>query len=527
MDTLFEPSLEELALKDLENLFNDKDFHLIYVDDDYNMSLVTPFGDESVKERIKEYRCISHVWLTGDGKDHVWKDQDWEDDKGVKHKGHKVVGVTWKVEVREEKRERVMEVFKHHKGYFWMDVLCTNQDTSDKPLDVMGDIYRKCKECVCLLDYVCDVPGYISEKELWIDVAKDVREYVESDRECLGDKYDNIDKSAYEDSSNTSFGVKYCRYLESVKNAQWFNRVWTWQEAALPPKLLFCSEQSGEYRYDPYGPEFLRDLFPYKCLDRDLLNRLCKNLDNEDSSDDYSDDSDVDKTDKSRKLLEYYAITDHLKRMKFFSTKYSIWDNVRTMAVSTKECTEEKDFVYGVTGILGITIQKGQTLTKAAVELEKGLQKYGIFNVESSCRYHEGPRDLQELYFLHRFVDGINVLGEVDITTFGENVRIYEYKEYKISEESWFGIGWQTCTYGTEIWEAMFVRDRYKVGDILKVTKIGRENCTFESYGRTRIGSNTVVEIIDGKVEIIGEIRPKESYSTYKFDDSNDDGHEE
>src|SRR5690349_9387149 len=335
MDTLFEPSLEELALKDLDNLFNDKDFHLIHVDDDDNMSLVTPYNDESVKQKIKEYRCISHVWGTADKtKDYVWKD-------------HGVVGVTWKVEVREEKRERITQVFKHHKGYFWMDVLCTNQESNDKPLDVMGDIYRKCKECVCLLDSVCNVPGFDSERELWINVAKDVKEYVGSDRERLDSKYDNLHDSFKGNSLENSFGARYQQYLESTINAKWFERVWTWQEAALPPKLLFCSEQAEFCRYDPYSAELLKELFPYECL-RDMLHRICR---------DSVSESDTEETDNSTKLLfGYPTIFGCIAQTKFFSTKRdNLWDNVKTMVGLEKECTIKEDFVYGVTGVLGIT----------------------------------------------------------------------------------------------------------------------------------------------------------------------------
>jgi hypothetical protein len=50
--------------------------------------------------------------------------------------------------------------------------------------------------------------------------------------------------------------------------------VWTWQEAILPPKVLFCVEQAGTYRYDPFDREFLKDLFPYKSTELSSHGRV-------------------------------------------------------------------------------------------------------------------------------------------------------------------------------------------------------------------------------------------------------------
>lgn len=46
----------------MDNLFDHPGFRLIYVDDDGNMSLITPLEH---KEDIENgYRCISHLWET-------------------------------------------------------------------------------------------------------------------------------------------------------------------------------------------------------------------------------------------------------------------------------------------------------------------------------------------------------------------------------------------------------------------------------------------------------------------------------
>jgi hypothetical protein len=39
-----------------------------------------------------------------------------------------------------------------------MDVFCTDQESSNKPLSIMGDVYRDCTECICMLDIKTPLP---------------------------------------------------------------------------------------------------------------------------------------------------------------------------------------------------------------------------------------------------------------------------------------------------------------------------------------------------------------------------------
>jgi hypothetical protein len=485
----------------MDNLFSHPGFRLIFIDDNGNMSLEGPFNDES-RKKIKEYRCISHVWGTADNtKDYAWKDHD-------------ITNVNWKVEVREEKRERLFQIFNHHKGYFWMDVFCTNQEDENKPLDVMGDIYRKCKECVCLLDSVCDVPGFDSEKELWMDVAKDVKEFMETDMKRMDSKYDNLYGQIKYDSPNISLGEKYLRYFGSTARANWFQRVWTWQEAVLPQKLLLCCEQAGSYRYDPYSPELLRELFPYKCLEFDPLSLWHINLGGDETAE----------IGNSIKLFEYFAISDCIMYLFFHTNHDNIWNNVRAMVGSRKECTIKEDFVYGMTGILDITVPKELELGEAVTKLEEGLRKYGILGLSRGLR-PDNPKNLEELYNGKIFTDGFRILGDVESSTlddFSTNIITHGYEEYKISEKNTYGSYIRyICTYETESWEIraanshiyvceegldMVVRaDSYNIGDILKITKIGRKNCTFRVI-RANKQINVLAKITDGMIEIAGSI---------------------
>jgi hypothetical protein len=171
----------------MDKLLEHPGFRLIYIDDAGSMSLITP---SEHKEAILEdgYRCISHLWGNA---------IRWED--------HPIKDVSWGVDVREEKRDKLLQIFMHFKGYFWMDVFCTNQDIN-KPLNIMGDIYKNCKECVCMLDIKIPVlPDQPCEP--WMDLRNKLREHMNDLTEC-----------------------------------KWGKRVWTLQEWLLPPEIFYTEE---------------------------------------------------------------------------------------------------------------------------------------------------------------------------------------------------------------------------------------------------------------------------------------------
>jgi hypothetical protein len=169
----------------MNKLLSHPGFRLIYVDDDGSMSLIIPLDYQEVILE-KGYRCISHLW----GEATRWED-------------HPIKGVGWGVEVREEKRDKLLQIFMYFKGYFWMDVFCTDQDSNNKPLSIMGDVYRKCKECICLLDI--KIPDL------------------------------------------TKLGINgKIKHVCKVSECEWSKRVWTFQEWMLPPRVLYTSEADKE-----------------------------------------------------------------------------------------------------------------------------------------------------------------------------------------------------------------------------------------------------------------------------------------
>lgn len=186
------PSIVQF-FSNMDNLFDHPGFCLIYVDELGGMSLILPLlHEEDIIE--KGYRCISHLWENA---------TRWDD--------HPVQNVTWGVDVREEKREKLLQILRHYGGYWWIDVFCTDQDSYNKPLSIMGDVYRNCKECICMLD--------IKQSDitrLFIGLSE----------------------------SGTLKMVLKC--MNEIMECKWNKRVWTLQEWVLPPIILYTTETIEE-----------------------------------------------------------------------------------------------------------------------------------------------------------------------------------------------------------------------------------------------------------------------------------------
>jgi hypothetical protein len=364
------------------------------------MSLISPLEH---KEDILEkgYRCISHYW--GNAKPFRWID-------------HGIAGVNWGVDVREEKRGRVIEVFKYHKGYFWMDVFCTNQDTNDKALDIMGVIYKNCKECICLLDYKCEIEEYESEKEilyLLINIMYKLGHFkycfkfnmfvVYLSQKFKGKKTLKISdyeltymNKAYEklldeeqvmcrDVISTG---KLERYISSINKCQWFHRVWTLQETVLSPKVGFVSEISGNHEYEPIDEHVF------------IRNSNVNFISFKDGENPNSNDI-VD--------ILSYIVTTIFKDM-------NKGELLRYISTSERKCTSDPDYVYGISGILGVSIPDKLTLEEGISYMYAELQKQGIY-VLGWENVNLKPVCLSELYREMEFVSEIYTFRKFESDT--------------------------------------------------------------------------------------------------------------
>lgn len=297
----------------MDNLFSHPGFRLIFINDNGNISLVNPSKDGSKEDILeKGYRCISHYWGPNPPK--------WED--------HPVKNVTWNVHIREEKQGRLLQIFNHHKGYFWMDVFCTDQDSDNKPLDIMGDVYKNCTECICMVD----IPKFTGESCLGKYVTE--RDYLEDISKTVREAHSKKGISSLVKIS--SHRIRMFRIFQyKLGNSSWSNRVWTWQESVLPPKTYYCSEVSYTKEYAP--------------MDQEIFSDACTKL----GELGYPDLMTV-RFNHTREQDLFYAM------------------------ISPRKCANQEDYIYGILGLLDIYIRPNLDAITAAKELQKELDNRGI-----------------------------------------------------------------------------------------------------------------------------------------------------
>ncbi|KAI7878254.1 hypothetical protein K492DRAFT_180001 [Lichtheimia hyalospora FSU 10163] len=205
-------------------LLADPYFLLLYVPDNGSkMQVIRPTSDPSHRKRIIKrindakhipsfYYALSHLWGLTENNRYYWHEiGDYVDDEN---------GQPMKpVSMRPEKRDTLLALLKDHPdSYWWIDVLCARSDT---PLDIMGDIYSCCLECVAMID---GEPTLIPQLcTMMIDVQKDFPTYYGADSVQL-----------FHCNRNEKRLSQVTQLLFTLMQSQWWKRVWTWQEMALP-----------------------------------------------------------------------------------------------------------------------------------------------------------------------------------------------------------------------------------------------------------------------------------------------------
>jgi hypothetical protein len=296
-------------------------FRLIYVNDGH-MSLITPLEHQ---EDILEngYRCISHLW------GNVTR---WEN--------HSVKNVPWGVDVREEKRVKLLQIFNHYKGYWWMDVFCTDQESNNKPLSIMGDVYRNCKECICMMDI--KMPDFISHHQHPKNYMKVVLDHILEIAEC-----------------------------------KWNKRVWTLQEWMLPPIICYTTERIEEVFFIIYPDSIIKTYFPDGRRSKFWWIYVMP---------------------KIRRIVSSFIMFTRKARMD------GLMDNTNAIIAATllmksgRECKNPEDYYYGAASFIGISLTDG--LSFLEVEEEFLLQ----YNKLSRTRMKRiEPIGTEGIYKLWRF----------------------------------------------------------------------------------------------------------------------------
>lgn len=212
------------------------------------MRIIRPVSDPEHRKRIIKminaarytpsfYYALSHVWGLSENNRYLWNEiGDYVDDENGKPADP--------VSMRPEKRDTLLSMLKDHPGsYWWIDVLCARTDT---PLDIMGDIYACCLECVAMIDcgptLIPQLTSMTSVREHYFDSV-----YVPEDDPFAKELYD-IKLPKVRDA------------LFTLMQCTWWTRVWTWQEMALPFGDVRLMAETGTHRESLVNTITLNDL---------------------------------------------------------------------------------------------------------------------------------------------------------------------------------------------------------------------------------------------------------------------------
>ncbi|KAI7874422.1 hypothetical protein K492DRAFT_240852 [Lichtheimia hyalospora FSU 10163] len=334
---------KEFYEKGLNALLVDPHFLLLYVPENgTKMQIIQPANDphhrKRMIKRINEakripsfYYALSHLWgLTGNNRFH-WNDigEYVDDEEGQPAKP---------VSMRPEKRDTLLALLKDHPdSYWWIDVLCARTDT---PLDIMGDIYACCLECVAMID--CE-PDLIPEINTMTDAVKQVDELREIIHRRKKRKH-----LTYKQVSQTTC-PQLLNLLLRLTQKEWWKRVWTWQEMALPQGTVRLMSETGTHQ--PQSNTItLVDLLKFKPMaeffdttrivdgDGGYLKAVANTV--------------FTSLDEIRNGIEsnYICIFDR--------SEHAFLSVISSLGFSKRRCTDPVDYVYGVLGVLQLKIPR-------------------------------------------------------------------------------------------------------------------------------------------------------------------------
>ncbi|CDS06573.1 hypothetical protein LRAMOSA09101 [Lichtheimia ramosa] len=279
-----------------------------------------PYHKKRMIKRINEakdipsfYYALSHVWGLSEENRYLWNEiGDYVDDE----EGQSAAPVP----MRPEKRNTLLSMLKDHPdSYWWIDVLCARTDT---PLDIMGDIYACCLECVVMID--CE-PDLIPQINAIMSDSVD---------QSLGGTQQDYKKLRQQ----LNVGAK-------LLQCTWWTRVWTWQEMALPFGELRFVAETGTHR-PTSNTMTLKKLIEVK--DRGLLIPF-KHHTRESMSARAKFDSIMTEILSARKSNRYRIMGRSKVALTFLIT---------SLGETARQCMDPADYVYGALGMLQIKIPR-------------------------------------------------------------------------------------------------------------------------------------------------------------------------
>ncbi|KAI7881124.1 hypothetical protein K492DRAFT_194627 [Lichtheimia hyalospora FSU 10163] len=329
--------------KGLNALLEDPNFLLLYVPEDgAKMRIVRPEKDpyhrRRMIKRVNEakpipsfYYALSHLWGITENNQHLWHEiGDYVDDENGKPVDP--------VSMREEKRVTLLKMLEDSPdSYWWIDVLCARSDT---PLDIMGDIYACCLECIAMVD--CE-PSLIPLLQTMMPAEEDLP----SDTRSIWEVYPILYMSYKQ-----IYDKKYPHLLEHLFTfiqSEWWQRVWTWQEMAHPFGDMRLMGEEGTHRHT---------------ISLNYLSRSCSFMIV--IMKEYVVWGGHLESSAALRNVEavYYWLYTVLHARTFTKTRIEKMSAGRLMALmgtlgnSTRRCMNPVDYVYGVLGMLQIKIPR-------------------------------------------------------------------------------------------------------------------------------------------------------------------------
>ncbi|CDH48368.1 predicted protein [Lichtheimia corymbifera JMRC:FSU:9682] len=337
--------------KGLGALLSNPNFLLLYVPKNgAKMQVIRPARDSYHRNRmirrINEaegipsfYYALSHLWGITENDRYYWNDisEYVNDEDGQPAKP---------VSMRPEKRDTLLALLKDHPdSYWWIDVLCARTDT---PLDIMGDIYAYCLECIAMIDCV---PGPISQLHLMADLKVE-------DIQCSDDS--SVVRQFYDQCFDLADS------LDTLIQSRWWSRVWTWQEMTLPFGEVRLMAETGTHR--PLSNTItIDDLVRNYSVMWEVTVRIGNSLLYEREGI-IGRDNDVEKmlrnfskwrvTTRDWYQETYYARVYNKNRIQVEIKWLNLSSLLRTWGNSPRRCMDPVDYVYGVLGILQFEIPR-------------------------------------------------------------------------------------------------------------------------------------------------------------------------
>ncbi|CDH58128.1 predicted protein [Lichtheimia corymbifera JMRC:FSU:9682] len=396
------PSKEKEQARD--RLLAHPDLRLLYVSNqDSKMMIVRPAVDVDHRENIKRmggFFALSHLW--GNVEDHPF----WDLGDVVKETEENLPADP--IPMRPEKRGVLLALLKAYPGYWWVDVLCARVTT---PLVIMRFIYAYCTTCFAMIDCSPTIIKSLCDHHL-MPISKQLYHHAQQFID------DTLDNTRFKDLINASDGdqrsvLDYAICRKRMQNmleflgCRWFDRVWTMQEMTLPARLVILSETC-----DPHKVALSTSHVNLKSVVQfgHLLKSIYMTMDNDDLANRL-----ISEIYEKTKMIATSDTIHHLSRPRDPEARaVECMQILSTFKQSTRRCTDQRDYIYGVLGLLGLHIPR--------IDDPIALWRLFLFEIQIMFSWTQHPPHSLLYHANPSFnLDTASNLGDIYTALFGSN----------------------------------------------------------------------------------------------------------